>query len=102
MTDTTNKVKRKNFGLKRKRKPVQEVEFNIDELKKDILQETKSLKINAKSAEVMAEKIVEKTAKWAEKRVTFTQGDLHKRIAEEAKKYSEDLAYVYQNRDKII
>ena len=97
-----HKVKQKRLSFKRKQKAKKSVEFSIDDLKKDILQEAKSLKIDAKTAEIIAENVMAKTEKWVEKRVTFTQNDLHQYVAKAVQKYSDDLSYVYQNRDKII
>lgn len=78
------------------------VEFRIEDLKEDILREARLLKIDNAMAEMIAENVVQKTVKWVEKRVTFTQNDLYKHVATIIQQYSDDLAYVYQNRGKII
>lgn len=77
-------------------------ELSVDGLKKEILREAKVVKLPMGTAEVVAEKIAEQTLAWAKKRPAVTTEDLNRQIAKNAKKYSEDLAYVYQNRGKII
>ena len=54
------------------------------------------------TAEVVAEKVAGQVVRWAGRRSAVTQADLNRQIAKEMQKYSPDLAYVFQNRDKII
>lgn len=71
-------------------------------LKQEILAEAKVVRLPMGTAEVVAEKVAEQVAKWAGRRSAVTQADLNRQIAKEMLKYSRDLAYVFQNRDKII
>ena len=50
----------------------------------------------------MADQVAEKVIGWARKRNTITEADLYRQLAKESKKYNSDLAYVYENHDKII
>ena len=70
---------------------------------------TKNLKIDARGVgipEGAAETFIERTMKDAKKslknRSIITEQDLNRAIIKELKKYHADLAYVYENRDKII
>lgn len=71
-------------------------------LEKQIVCDAKGVGIPAGSAKAMASQIAKKVLGWAEKRGTMTEADLYRQLAKEAKKYSVDLAYVYENHDKII
>lgn len=70
---------------------------------------TKELKIDAKALgipEGAAEQFIERTIKGAHKTLKrkslITETDLNRALVKELKKYNADLAYVYENRDKII
>lgn len=76
--------------------------FSIEDLKKDILHEAKLLKISETVAQTIAGRVAEKVEKWMEKRAAVTNDDLNRQLAKELQKYNADLAYVYQNRGKII
>ena len=116
MTEKSSKEKQKRLRIKRKWsacQPVaasgikrhnknQPVTFSEKELREELLREAKALKIPAGAAEVVASKVTEQVSKWAVKRSVVTMDDIYRRIALEAEKYSTDLAYVYQNRGKII
>lgn len=77
-------------------------EFSAEALREDILHEAKLLMIPEIVARTITDKVVCKTEKWLEKKAAITSDDLNRYLAEEIKKYNEDLAYVYQNRGKII
>lgn len=69
----------------------------------------KDLKIDARAVgipEGAAESFIERTLKDAKKslknRSVITEKDLNRIILKELKKYNADLAYVYENHDKII
>lgn len=85
-----------------KRKVKQSFEFSEEKVKTEILQDAKSLHLPLANAEVVAEKVATATGKWVAKRATVTQDDIWRRVAVEIAKYNSDLAYVYQNRGKII
>lgn len=78
------------------------MKFDEEKISKDILREAKAVGISDDVAKVIATKVVAAVTKWASKRPAITEADLHRRIAKEAEKYSANLAYVYQNRGKII
>ncbi len=77
-------------------------EFSVEDLRKDILREAKILNISEPVAKTVAERVAGQLEKWTEKRAAVTEEDLNRQIAKELKKYNTDLAYVYQNRGKII
>ncbi|MBR0480141.1 hypothetical protein IJJ49_02700 [Candidatus Saccharibacteria bacterium] len=70
---------------------------------------TKLLKIDARAldipvgaAEIFIEKSLTAVEKSLKSKKIITENDLNRLIVKELKKYSADLAYVYENRDKII
>lgn len=76
--------------------------IELETLKQEILQEARVVRLPMGTAEVIAEKIAEQVINWTKRRSAVTQADLNRQIARESAKYSQDLAYVFQNRDKII
>ena len=68
----------------------------------EILQEAKILRIHTGAAELVARRVGQKVAKWAKTRKTITTTELNTRVARELSTYDPDLAFLYQNRDKII
>lgn len=77
--------------------------------KNDIKNITKLLKIDAKAldipigaAEIFIEKTIKSTKNQLKTKKIITEKDLNRIIIKELKKYNPDLAYVYENRDKII
>ncbi len=92
-------------SLRRKDKKTREpqaIEFNVQELKRQILRDAKAVKMPAGAAEIVAEKVATEVAKWVEKRAVVTTDDINRRVYTEMLKYNSDLAYVYQIRGKII
>ena len=70
---------------------------------------TKELKIDAKAlgipigaAEIFIDKSLKAVAKKLSSKKIITKNDLKRAIVKELKKYNDDLAYVYENRDTII
>ena len=78
------------------------VKFSRKKLTEEILREAKVLNLHMGAAEIMTEKVVENVEKWSKRRTMFTREDLNRAVAKEIKKYNADLAYVYENRGKII
>lgn len=76
--------------------------FDHAKLKADLMKEAKVLGIAESTAETIVKQVVDKVAVWTEKRAAITIDDLNRQIAKEVKKFNADLAYVYQNRGKII
>lgn len=76
--------------------------FDLAKLEAELLKEAKVVKIPAGTAKTVAKKVAEQVEKWVKKRPAVTLDDINRRVALEAAKYSDDLAYVYQNRGKII
>ncbi len=98
-----NQTKQKRLQIKHRRNPkTSSWQFDEQELKNDIIREAKALGVPVGTAEVIAEKVAKLVAKWVNQRVTVTVDDINRRVALEIAKYQTDLAYVYQNRGKII
>lgn len=71
-------------------------------LVQEILQEAKTLRIHAGVAELVARRVSAQVANWAKTRRRVTQAELDTRVAKELSVYDPDLAFLYQNRGKII
>ncbi|MBR3132038.1 hypothetical protein IKG33_01345 [Candidatus Saccharibacteria bacterium] len=70
----------------------------IHELKIDAL----GLGIPIGSAEIFIKRSLSDAKKTLRTKTIITEKDLERAILKELKKYHADLAYVYENRDKII
>lgn len=68
----------------------------------DIKREAKVLGLHPGTAEIIADKVTEKVVTWGKKRSTVTEEDLNGKLAKEIKKFNEDLAYLFESKDKII
>lgn len=88
--------------MKRKSRQNKTQVFSEESVKTDILSAAKSINIPPGTAEPIAEKTAKEVTKWVMGRKIITDDDLNMRIAKELQKYSRDLAYVYQNRGRII
>lgn len=62
----------------------------------------KALNIPSGSAEVFIKKSISAAEKSLKNRKIITESDTIRAIAKELKKYHKDLAYIYENYDKII
>ncbi len=70
---------------------------------KDLMRQAKALNIPTASTEKYIDGIAEKVSKWAEARGNvITESDLNTEIAKLVKRYNSDLAFIYENRGKII
>ena len=76
--------------------------FDKDLLTKDLKTEARALGIPVGAANSFVEKTVTATCTKLKKKKIITKRDLERTVVAELKKYNADLAYVYQNRDKII
>lgn len=62
----------------------------------------RALGIAPGSAEIFIEKSLKAAAKSLKGRRIITKSDFNRSVAKELKKYNADLAYVFENYDKII
>lgn len=76
--------------------------FNEKSLRTLLKQDTKALGITSGAANIFIDEALKSAHATIHKRKIITEADLTRIIAKELKKYHQDLAYVYQNRDKII
>ena len=64
--------------------------------------DAKALGIPAGAAEIFIQKSIIAALKTLQKKSIVTELDVKKAIVKELKKYHTDLAYVFENRDKIV
>lgn len=102
MTEKVADEKQKQVKVKRKKNSCQPITFSEIELKAELMREAQALQIPVGAAEEIAVRVAGQVKKWVEKRSAVTTTDIQRRVALEIEKYSPDLAYVYQNRGKII
>lgn len=76
--------------------------FNLEALESQLMRDAKAVGLSKDSATLITKRVSKQIAKWIEDKELITQDDLYRRIAKETRQYSQDLAYVYENRDKII
>ncbi len=77
-------------------------EFDEKSIIKELKIDAKGLGIPTGAAETFIEKTLKAALKSLQKKSIVTELDVKKAITKELKKYHADLAYVYENRDKII
>ena len=77
-------------------------EFDEKSIIKELKIDAHALGIPTGAAETFINKTLEQTKKALKSKNTITKKDLERTITKELKKYHKDLAYVYENRDRII
>ena len=77
-------------------------DFDENEITKDLKIDARAVGIPEGAAEVFVERTMKDAKKTLKNRSIITENDLKRAILKELKKYHADLAYVYENRDKII
>lgn len=78
------------------------MEYNEKDLKKLLKTDAKALGIPSGAAEIFIERTLKSVEKSLKSKDLITESDLTRLVVRELKKYHADLAYVYQNRDKIV
>lgn len=76
--------------------------FTKELVVKDLLKQAKALNISEAVAKEYADRVGEKVEKWVRARGGVTEDDVNSIIAREIKKYNRDIAFIYENRGKII
>ncbi len=71
-------------------------------IQKELKIDAKALNIPPGAAKDFIERAVDSALKSLKNRKIITDQDLKRAVVKELKKYNHDLAYVYQNRDKIL
>lgn len=121
MTDRTKDSKRERhhdkqsqFGEKQKRnqnkrsrnknkyKLVSVADFEFQTLRTELARDAKALQIPSGAAEKIANQVIQEAERWLDEAGKATLAELREKINTELAKYHADLAYVYQNRGKII
>ena len=77
-------------------------DFDENEIIHNLKIDARAVGIPEGAAEVFVERTIRDAKKTLKGRSIITEKDLHRAILKELKKYHADLAYVYENRDKII
>ena len=78
------------------------MEYNEKALKKLLKTDAKALGIPSGAADIFIERTLKSVEKSLKEKELITESDLTRLVVRELKKYHADLAYVYQNRGKII
>lgn len=78
------------------------MEYNEKDLKKLLKTDAKALGIPSGAADIFIERTIKSVEKSLKPKDLITESDLTRLVVRELKKYHADLAYVYQNRGKII
>lgn len=76
--------------------------LDIEALKKELKIDAKALSIPSGASNIFIEETIKNTKKSLGRKKIITENDLKRIVSKELKKYNYDLAYVYENRDKII
>ena len=76
--------------------------FSPEELTRELKTESKILGLPEQSAEQISGKVIKYVLTWLENRDIITKSYLESVVTCELDKYSKDLAFLYQNRNKII
>ena len=71
-------------------------------IEKSLLFHARGLRIPIGAAEDFIKKSISSAEKSLTKKSIITEQDITRAVTKELKKYNSDLAYVYQNYDKII
>ena len=74
----------------------------LNSVKSTLRLHAKALRIPSGSADIFIKKAEKSALKTLGNRKIITDDDLKRAISRELKKYNPDLAYVYENYDKII
>ncbi len=90
------------IGARKKRIPAIPEELNCAKIAEQIRKDASALGLPQGMVDEIASRAAEAVLKWAKDRSAVTTTDINRRIAVEIKKYNRDLAYVYENRGKII
>lgn len=86
----------------RRRKTPELMPFTPEAIRQELRQEAQALGLPENITDLVIERVIAKVAQWLDGRPAVTEADLNRELALELQKYNADLAYVYQNRDKII
>ncbi len=76
--------------------------FNDKILRRELKIDARGIGIPTGAADLFIERVIKDVEKHFRNRQIITEADLKRAVVKELKKYNDDFAYVYQNRDKII
>lgn len=77
-------------------------EYSSDGIKQSILRHARGIGLPEGWAKQIAKRVAKATDEWIADKDIVTEDDLRKKVIQELKELNPDLAFAYQNRDKII
>ena len=77
-------------------------DFNRQQLLSELKHEGKILNLHQGYVELISEKTIRSLNKWLRQKTIVTKDDIDRKVVQELQKYHKDLAYLYQNQNKII
>jgi 2-phosphoglycerate kinase len=77
-------------------------EYSASGVKQSILRNARSLGMPEGWAKQIADRVSKQTDAWIADKEIVTEDDLRREVIKELEELSPDLAYAYQNHDKII
>ena len=77
-------------------------EYSHKGVKESVFRQAKALRLPEGWGKQIAERVAKATDKWIENKDIVTEDDLRNFICKELEKVSPDIAFAYQNHDKII
>ena len=77
-------------------------EYSASGVEQSILRNAKSIGLPEGWAKQIAKRVSKEADAWIADKEIVTESDLRRQIVKELKELSPDLAYAYQNHDKII
>ena len=93
-------INRRDEKLSRASK--RKVKFSRKKLISEIMFEARVLNRHLGATGIIAEKVADEVEKWASTREIITEDDITRVASKKLAKYDKDLAYIYENRDKIV
>lgn len=77
-------------------------EYSSNDIKNSVMLNARSINLPEGWAKQIATRVAKSVDEWIADKEIVTEGDLRKKIVSELKDLNPDLAYAYQNHDKII
>ena len=77
-------------------------QLDLSTIRKRLLVDARAIGIPSGAAKTFVNSVLTSLQKSLSNKTIITDRDLNRLIVAELKKYNPDLAYIYQNRDKII
>lgn len=95
----------KTEELRRKMKEAmrgRELDLSLGQISQRIMREARAIGLTLGESEIIEQKVRQELELWLETKDLITQDDLDRFLIKVLRKYHTDLAYAYENSDKII